>query len=80
MSSWWVEDFQGRLVQEQARMKRELEPRSLKRVFEKLQKLEQQELYGLATDRNPVAPLPELRVIVDVEESDVIDAEEENRS
>jgi hypothetical protein len=37
-------------------MRRELEPKVLKRVWEKLIQQEERELRGLKTDRNPVAP------------------------
>jgi hypothetical protein len=76
MSSWWVEDFDGRLRAEQARMKRELAPAQLERVYERLRRLEERELRGLITERCEVAPVD--HVISEIEE--VLDGTEEERT
>jgi hypothetical protein len=53
-ASWWVEDFEGGLRAAQHRMKIELSAKQVERVMERIQKLEEQELRGEATLRNPV--------------------------
>lgn len=54
--SWWVEDFEGNVAAAQARMRRELTPKQIERMMEKLRKLEEQELRGWPTMRQQVAP------------------------
>lgn len=62
--SWWVgsdAEFSAALPDNQARMRRELEPKAVREWTNADLWLEQQELLGHATARNPVIPAPEPR-------------------
>lgn len=45
-TSWWVDDFQGRLTAEQERMRRELRPRAVEAFFEEQEMEEEARMLG----------------------------------